>query len=132
MKKAIITLTCCLLTGCFIHPMPFRTAVTSLKTDGQPCFKIKTESVTANNQSRILSIVVNKEFADGHMHEIWSERQHEFPIKMVIPGQCIPVGYHFRPYQKYSVTIYTMVPPDKVETKRFWRSEFQLQDLQPE
>ncbi|MFS2223039.1 hypothetical protein JWF83_11190 [Pantoea sp. B65] len=66
------------------------------------------------------------------MHEVWSSNDLHYPIKVVVPGQCIPVEYHFEPYQKYSVTIYTIVPPDKVETKRFWGAEFQLQDLQPE
>ncbi|KOC87222.1 putative T6SS immunity periplasmic lipoprotein [Winslowiella iniecta] len=129
MKNLPLILCCFLLTGCPIHPLPIRAAIVSLKEDGQPCFKVTRESVTVNNQSRILSIVVNKESEDGYMREIWSSDDLDFPIKIVVPGQCIPVDYRFEPYQKYSVTIYTIVPPNQVETKRFWRARFELQNL---
>ncbi|WNN45131.1 putative T6SS immunity periplasmic lipoprotein [Winslowiella toletana] len=132
MKKVTVALSFFMLNGCFIHPLPFRTATVSLKADGQPCFKVKKESVTAKNQSRILSIVINKRFEDGYMREIWSHREHPFPIKVVVPGECIPVDYHFVPNVKYNVTIYTIIPPDRVETKRSWDVKFLLQDLKPE
>ena len=130
-KKVTLALSCFILAGCFLHPMPFRSTMATLKTDGQPCFKVKKESVTANNQSRIMSIVINKRFEDGYMREIWSQREHSFPIKVVVPGECIPVDYHFVPNVEYSVTIYTIIPPDKIETKRSWDANFQLQDLKP-
>jgi len=131
MKKKSLILCCTMLAGCFFHPGPIRIAAVSLKEDGQPCFKVEKESVTANNQSRILNIAVSKRVADGSMHRIWSSNDLHFPIKVVVPGECILVDYKFEPYQEYGVTIYTIVPPDKVETKRFWGAYFQLQDLKP-
>jgi len=131
--KIVILLACCLLlSGCPVHPLPHRAALVSLGKSGQPCFKVKKESVTDNNQSRIMAIVVRKIAKDDTLSEVWSSEEIDFPIKIVVPGQCIAVDYKFEPYQKYSVTIYTIVPPNKVETKRFWRARFELQDLKPE
>ncbi|WP_156324270.1 putative T6SS immunity periplasmic lipoprotein [Winslowiella iniecta] len=128
--KIVILLACCfLLAGCPVHPLPHRAALVSLGQNGQPCFKVKKESVTGNNQSRIMAIVVRKIAEDDTLSEVWRSDDLDFPIKIVVPGQCIPVDYKFQPYQKYSVTIYTIVPPNQVETKRFWRARFELQNL---